>query len=75
MTNHAVKRRSLERAENLHQMHTIDATLREPAIVEQTRKMLMIIDHMDQRSYQNFCVGEYKRWGQYIRTAKVTVDQ
>ena len=56
-------------------MHTIDATLREPAIVEQTRKMLMIIDHMDQRSYQNFCVGEYKRWGQYIRTAKVTVDQ
>ena len=53
----------------------IDATLREPAIVDQIKKMIMIIDHMDQRSYQSFNTGEFDRWGQYIRTAKVTVDQ
>ena len=53
----------------------IDATLREPAIVEQTKKMIMIVDYMDQRSYQRFYNGEYDRWGQYIKTAKVTVDQ
>lgn len=52
----------------------IDATLREPPIVEQMKKMIMIIDYMDQRSYQSFYTGEFDRWGQYIRTAKVTVD-
>lgn len=52
----------------------IDATLREPAIVEQMNKMIMIIDHMDQRSYQNFYVSEFDRWGQYIRTANVKLD-
>jgi len=52
----------------------IDATLREPAVVEQTKKMVMIIDHMDQRSYQNFYNAEYDRWGQYIKTANVTID-
>lgn len=53
----------------------IDATLREPAIVDQMKNMFMIIDHMDQRSYQSFNTGEFDRWGQYIRTVKVTVDQ
>lgn len=53
----------------------IDATLREPAIVEQTKKMIMIINHMDQRSYQAFYASEYDRWGQYIHTAKVAIDQ
>ena len=53
----------------------IDATLREPAIVEQMKKMTMVVEYMDQRSYQNFYTGEFDRWGQYIRTAKVTVDQ
>jgi len=53
----------------------IEATLREPAVVEQTKKMIMVIDHMDQRSYQQFYNSEFDRWGQYIRTAKVTVDQ
>jgi tripartite-type tricarboxylate transporter receptor subunit TctC len=53
----------------------IDATLREPAIVEQTKKMIMIIDHMDQRNYQNFYNTEFDRWGQYIRTANVTIEQ
>ena len=53
----------------------IDATLREPAIVEQMKKMTMVVEYMDQRSYQNFYAAEFDRWGQYIRTAKVTVDQ
>ena len=53
----------------------IDATLREPAIVEQMKKMTMVVEYMDQRSYQNFYTTEFDRWGQYIRTAKVTVDQ
>jgi len=53
----------------------IDATLQEPPIVEQTKKMMMVIDHMDQRSYQNFTNSEFDRWGEYIRTAKVTLDQ
>ncbi len=52
----------------------IEATLREPAIVEQTKKMIMIIDRMDQKSYQNFYNAEYDRWGQYIKTANVTID-
>jgi tripartite-type tricarboxylate transporter receptor subunit TctC len=52
----------------------IDATLREPAIVEQTKKMIMVIDHMDQKNYQSFFNAEYDRWGQYIRTAKVTIE-
>jgi tripartite-type tricarboxylate transporter receptor subunit TctC len=60
----------------LARLHSaIDATLREPAIVEQMKKMIMIIDYMDQRTYQNFFTKEFDRWGQYIRTAKVTVNQ
>ena len=39
------------------------------------KKMIMIIDHMDQRRYQNFYTGEFDRWSKYIRTAKVTLDQ
>ena len=61
-------------ADVLARLHdAIDATLREPPIVEQMKKMIMIIDYMDQRSYQSFYLGEFDRWGQYIRTAKVSV--
>lgn len=59
----------------LNKLHgAIDGTLREPAIVEQMRKMFMIVDYMDQRSYQNFYTAEFDRWGQYIRTANVKVE-
>jgi tripartite-type tricarboxylate transporter receptor subunit TctC len=59
----------------LSKLHdAIEATLREPAVVEQTKKMIMVIDHMDQPAYQRFFLSEYDRWGQYIRNAKVTVD-
>jgi tripartite-type tricarboxylate transporter receptor subunit TctC len=53
----------------------IDATLREPAIVEQTRKMIMVMEQMDLPSYRDFYASEYERWGQYIRAAKITVEQ
>lgn len=63
-------------ADILAKLHgAIDATLREPPIVEQMKKIIMIIDHMDQRSYQNFYTSEFDRWGQYIRTANVKLDQ
>ncbi|MDB5849408.1 MAG: hypothetical protein JWP29_3160 [Rhodoferax sp.] len=63
-------------AETIARLHdAIDATLQEPAIVEQTKKMIMVIDHMDQRAYQQFANSEFDRWGDYIRTAKVTLDQ
>ena len=41
----------------------------------QLKKMTMVIERMDQRSYQAFYNNEYERWGNYIRTAKVSVDQ
>lgn len=57
----------------LHQ--AIDATLTDPGVVETLKKMTMVIDRMDQKAYQTFYNNEYDRWGTYIRTAKVTVDQ
>lgn len=53
----------------------IDATAREPALAEQMKKMTMIPDYQDQRSYQAFYLSEFDRWGQYIRNAKISLDQ
>ncbi|MDB5849407.1 MAG: hypothetical protein JWP29_3159 [Rhodoferax sp.] len=62
-------------ADTVARLHdAFDATLREPPIVEQMTKTIMVIDHMDQKSYQTFYAREFDRWGDYIRTAKVTVD-
>lgn len=52
----------------------IDATLKEPAIVEQTKKMFFVVEHMEQRAYQNFYFSEIDRWGQYVKTAKVAIE-
>ena len=52
----------------------IGATLTEPKIVEALRKQTLIIDQMEPRAYQAFYEAEYERWGQYIRTAKVSLD-
>jgi tripartite-type tricarboxylate transporter receptor subunit TctC len=57
----------------IHQ--AVDQTLIDPGVVETLNKMSMVVDRMDQRAYQNFYNSEYDRWGAYIRTAKVTVDQ
>ncbi|WP_281081939.1 tripartite tricarboxylate transporter substrate binding protein [Variovorax paradoxus] len=52
----------------------VEDTLREPAIVEQTTNMHFIVEHMSQRAYQDFYLGEINRWGQYVRTAKITIE-
>jgi len=57
----------------LHQ--AIEATLAEQGVAETMRKMTMVIDRMDQKSYQAFYNNEYDRWGNYIRTANVKLDQ
>ena len=63
-------------AEILAKLHAaIEATLREPAYVEQMKKMTMVPDYQDQRSYQAFYLSEFDRWGQYVRNAKITLDQ
>lgn len=57
----------------IHQ--AVDATLVDPGVVETMNKMSMVVDRMDQKAYQAFYNSEYDRWGNYIRTAKVTIDQ
>jgi tripartite-type tricarboxylate transporter receptor subunit TctC len=62
--------------EVLARLHgAIEATLAEPQVAETMKKMTMVIERMDQRAYQNFYNSEFDRWGEYIRTAKVTIDQ
>jgi tripartite-type tricarboxylate transporter receptor subunit TctC len=53
----------------------IEASLAEPQVAETMKKMTMVIERMDQRAYQTFYNNEYDRWGEYIRTAKVKLDQ
>ena len=53
----------------------IEASLAEPQVAETMKKMTMVIERMDQRAYQAFYNSEYDRWGEYIRTAKVKLDQ
>ena len=63
-------------ADVLAKLHAaIEGTLAEPGVAETMKKMTMVIDRMDQRTYQNFYNSEYDRWGEYIRTAKVSLDQ
>ncbi len=63
-------------ADVLAKLHAaIDATAREPAIAEQMKSMTLVLDYQDQRSYQAFYLSEYDRWGQYIRNAKISLDQ
>ena len=62
--------------EVLARLHdAIEATLAEPQVAETMKKMTMVIERMDQRAYQIFYNSEFDRWGEYIRTAKVTIDQ
>ncbi|MDD0837097.1 tripartite tricarboxylate transporter substrate binding protein [Curvibacter sp. HBC61] len=62
-------------ADVLARVHeAVDATLKEPAIVEQTKKMFFVVEHMEQRAYQNFYLSEIDRWGQYIKTAKIAIE-
>jgi tripartite-type tricarboxylate transporter receptor subunit TctC len=53
----------------------ITATIAEPQVAEVMKKMTMVIEQMPPEAYQRFYNSEYDRWGSYIRTAKVTLDQ
>ncbi len=53
----------------------IAASIADPQVAETMKKMTMVIDQMNPATYQQFVNSEYDRWGSYIRTAKVTVDQ
>lgn len=53
----------------------IDSTLQDPAVVESMKKISMVYDRMDQPAFQAFYNNEYDRWGAYIRTAKISLDQ
>ena len=46
-----------------------------PQVAEVMKKMTMVIEQMSPSAYQQFYNSEYDRWGSYIKTAKVTVDQ
>jgi tripartite-type tricarboxylate transporter receptor subunit TctC len=53
----------------------ITASIAEPQVAEVMKKMTMVIDKMNPSEYQRFVNAEYDRWGSYIRTAGITVDQ
>jgi tripartite-type tricarboxylate transporter receptor subunit TctC len=53
----------------------IAASLSEPQVAEVMKKMTMVIDQMSPAAYQKFYNSEYDRWGTYISTGKVTIDQ
>lgn len=53
----------------------ITATIAEPQVGEVMKKMSMVIEQMQPEAYQQFYNSEFERWGTYIRTAKVTIDQ
>jgi tripartite-type tricarboxylate transporter receptor subunit TctC len=53
----------------------ITATLQEPQVAEVMKKMTMVIEQMPAPAYQQFYNTEYERWGGYIKTARLTLDQ
>jgi tripartite-type tricarboxylate transporter receptor subunit TctC len=52
-----------------------DAAMAEPQVKETMTKMSMVADRMNPQAYQSFYNSEFDRWGQYIRTANVKLDQ
>ena len=52
-----------------------DAVMAEPQVKETMAKMSMVADRMSPQAYQTFYNNEFDRWGNYIRTANVKVDQ
>lgn len=60
----------------LQKIHAvIEASLAEPQVQETMKKMTIEVDRMSTAAYQQFYNNEFDRWGHYIRTAKVTLDQ
>ncbi len=53
----------------------IAASIAEPQVAEVMKKMTMVIDKMSPSEYQKFVNSEFDRWGAYIRTAGISLDQ
>lgn len=53
----------------------IAASIAEPQVAEVMKKMTMVIDKMSPSEYQKFVNSEFDRWGTYIRTAGISLDQ
>lgn len=53
----------------------IEASMAEPQVAETMKKMTIEVDRMSPAAYAQFYNNEYDRWGAYIKTAKVTLDQ
>ncbi len=53
----------------------IDASMADANVVEAMAKMFVVTERMPQPAYQTFVNNEYDRWGSYIRTAKITLEQ
>ena len=52
-----------------------DGAMADPQVKETMSKMSMVADRMSPQAYQNFYNSEFDRWGTYIRTANVKLDQ
>ena len=53
----------------------LDGAMADPQVKETMAKMSMVADRMSPQAYQTFYNNEFDRWGTYIRTANVKVDQ
>jgi tripartite-type tricarboxylate transporter receptor subunit TctC len=62
-------------AEALQKLHAaIDASMAEPQIIETMKKMSIEVDRLSPSAYQQFYNSEFDRWGNYIRTAKISLE-
>jgi tripartite-type tricarboxylate transporter receptor subunit TctC len=52
----------------------VTASIAEPQVAENLKKMTMVIETMTPSAYQNFYNAEFERWGRYIRAGKVSLD-
>jgi tripartite-type tricarboxylate transporter receptor subunit TctC len=62
--------------EVLARLHdAIDSTMADPQVAEAMRKLTVVAERMDQPAYQAFYNSEFERWGRYIKTANITLEQ
>ncbi len=52
-----------------------DATMGDANVVDAMAKMFVVAERSPQPAYQSFVNAEYDRWGSYIKTAKITLEQ
>jgi tripartite-type tricarboxylate transporter receptor subunit TctC len=53
----------------------LEAAMADPGVRDTMGKMSMVADRMSPQAYQTFYNNEFDRWGAYIRTANVKLDQ